>query len=298
MKLLRSIGVDLRRAVFSVGFLCCVLGVFLMCFANTVGFDPQTMDPLTIHAALMRPDLVKQDVHYCAFYVFTAGSPLWVTMFMPVLAAFAYVPLLCDERRTQLSRLLIARQGKLRYTAAHIFGAMLTGGLTMLCGFALFGIADVILFPSLQSYDSAAISSFLEEQSAGYPEIIAEKICAGAFTPAILLKCSEMFLFGAVSALPALACAAITQNKYTVLCLPFFAAYSWNQLITRLSARAFMQPETNMNWLRFLAVCPTNSVLSVFEHSTAEILALHGGIALLMMFLFIGIMQRRRDCGT
>ncbi|MBQ8922130.1 MAG: hypothetical protein IJ060_08230 [Oscillospiraceae bacterium] len=298
MKLLRSIGVNLRRAVCSAGFLCCVLAVFVMCFANVIGTDPTTLDRLTIPAALMRPELIRQDVHYCAFQVFTAGSPVWVTMFTPVLAAFAYVPLLCDERRSQLGRLLIARQGKLRYALSHVCGAALTGGLTMLCGFALFGIAAAVLFPSLQSYDSASVSAFLEEQGWRYPQGIAAGIRAGHFAPAILLKCAEMFLYGVISALPALLCAAFTLNKYTVLCLPFFAAYSWTQLNARLTAKIAFSGGEYPKFGQFLSRSTPNALLTALERDTAQILLLHGGFALLLILIFTVLMQRRRDCGA
>lgn len=298
MKLTRAVLSDTKRALCSAGFVCCVLAVFVMCFTNKIGVDPRTMDALTIPAVLSRPELIKQDVHYCAFQVFTAGSPLWVTMFTPVLAAFAYVPLLCDERRSGFGRMLIARLGKTGYAAGHAISAMLTGGITMLAGFLLFGIAVYLLFPSLQSYGAEQASAFLAEQAYRYLPAVSGQMSAGSFAPVLLMKFAEMFLFGAFSALPALFCTAFTQNKYTVLCLPFFAAYVWSQLHARLSAKFARSASEHMTFLRFLDISRTDAMLSAAERHTLQILLLHGGTALLLILGFCILMQRRRDCGA
>lgn len=298
MKLLWSIKVNLRRAICSVRFLCCVFAVFVMWFTNVIGTDHQTMDKLTIPAVLLRPELIRQDVHYCAFQVFTAGSPMWVSMFTPVLAAFAYVPLLCDERRSQLSRLLITRQGKLRYAFGHVCGAMLTGGMTMLCGYTLFGGVVAVLFPSLHEYDSATVSAFLEEKLWQYPQSFSENLHAGQFAPVIFIKCIEMFLYGAFSSIPALICSAFTHNKYTVLCMPFFASYSWNQLNTRLTAKIVLSDMVHQGLGRFLIISMPSAMLSSLENMAAQILILHGSFTLLLIIIFIIITERRRDCGA
>jgi len=294
----RSTIVNIHRALCSNAFVCCIAAVALMLFSNTIGYDPDTLDPLTIFSVLMRSEIINQDVHYCSFQVFTASSPMWLIMFTPVLSAFAYVPIFCDERQSQLSRLLIARQGKLRYAVSHVGGTMLTGGLTMLCGFALFGLAVSVLFPSLHNFNAASVSEFLEEQAWRYPKYLAERIREGHLVPAILLKCAEMFLYGAVSALPALVCAAFTRNKYTVLCLPFFAAYSWTQLNTRLSAKNIISDSEHPRFTQFLNISSANALLVSLERDTAQVLLLHGSFSLLLILIYLFIMQRRWDCGT
>lgn len=299
MKLIRYIGVNLRRTIGSTTFWYCVLAVFALCFTAVIGRD-ENGDDLMVIQMLFRPEDVARNPDYCAWSVFASSGGVWLSMFAPILAAFPFIPTMINSRITQSARFTISRIGKRRYHIGNIISALFSGGLVLVCGYVLFGITVRLLFPTIGTYSEQSAASFLEMQTWSNPAWYGQALLRQQYVLPIFAKLTQMFLFGALNALPALVFAAFVQNPYIVLCMPFFCTYAWSQFNLRLSAMAYADYENiNQSLGRFASLTTPNAMRSLLGYGTDTfvVLAIHLGFGLLLSAAFYLIMNRRVDCG-
>ena len=107
-------------------------------------------------------------------------------MFIPILAAFPFIPVFCDERSGGNGRFVISREGKISYIISKYFAAIISGGFGVLLGYVLFLL---IAFFGFSKGDEAWV------------------------VPAIK-QMGGMFIYGGVMSLPALAIAGFVRNNY------------------------------------------------------------------------------------
>lgn len=290
MKLFRYIGMNLRQTMGSSTFWYCVLAVFALCFTAAVTTDPKTDDELMVLQVLFRQELLEQNVDLNAYSVFCSSGGTWIAMFVPILSAFPFVPTFINNRITQNVRFTVSRIGKRCYQLGNIFSTFLTGGMTVMSGYALFGIALWILFPSLSDYSAQSATSYLEIQAWGKPEWYMSALTAQHFLLPIIVQLLQMFLYAGCSALLALAFATFVKNSYVVLCMPFFLTYGWAQINTRLSIWAYAD---------FANLTQPFALLSLMEYGEdlPVLLCIQLGFALLLCGIFYLIMNRSVDCG-
>ncbi len=300
MKLIRYIGVNLRRTLGSSTFWYCVLASFALCFTAVVAKDPYNNDNLMVLQVLFQQEIIEQSVDLSAWRVFCTSGGTWFSMFIPILSAFPFVPTIINNRITQSARFTISRIGKRNYQLGNICTTFLSGGLAVVLGYALFGIAVWQLFPSIDDYSGQSVEIFIEMQISGKPAWYADAFLQRQFCLPVITQLCQVFLYSGCASLLALVFASFVKNSYIVLCMPFFLTYGWTQINTRLSMMAYANYENINQSLGRFASLTNPTALCVFMSYTTDlpwVLGIHFGFALLLCVAYYLITNRRVDCG-
>lgn len=302
MRLIRYIGVNLRRTLGSNTFWYCVLASFALCFTAVIVKDPKNQDDLMILQLLFRREMIMTDFKLNAWNVFcSAGCGTWFAMFTPILSAFPFVPTIINNRITQSARFTISRIGKRRYQVGNICTTFLCGGLGVALGYALFGIVVWLLFPSINAYSEQEVAIFLESLTWEKPAWYADAFAKQQYLLPIIVQLGQMFLYSGCNSLLALLFSAFVKNPYIVLCMPFFIFYGWSQINMRLSLKAYADFENiNQSLSKFTTMTNPVALASLINYSNdyqALVLGIDLGFALLLCVAYYLIANRRVDCG-
>lgn len=297
MKTIKLIGVNFRKIFTSPGFYASIALTALLCFTSEIYFDAQKMQSYSVISALL--DLNKKilfsDTQLCSFSVFNAGNGVWVLMFIPIVAAFSFIPILCVERESKAIRYSSFRIGKFSFNFGNFLTSFLSGGLAVLLGFILFGVCIYFMFPNISEYSKDAIYNYKSYLEFVYPEF-----SKSGFAPIILRKLLEMFFFGAASAIPAYLLTGFMKNKYLVICIPFFAKYAFSQLNGKLMSQAYSDYENpNEKLSEILEITNTNALGNLDNLSVAiwKVVVFNAALLVIAFFIYNFAMNRRVDYG-
>lgn len=300
MSLFRFIASNIKLSFSKPVFWLCAAMTALICFASELCFDNDLNRSILIYEAFEKKDIWLNDINYSAYSVFNKGCGVWLTMFAPIIAALPYVTTICEERASQSIRYSISRIGKMRYSIGCVSSAFLTGGLVMAVGYAFFGAICAVLFPAMHEYSANTITAFEEMFRIVQADLTVwgyDKI--GLAAPVCVLLC-QMFLYGGLSALPALVICAFVKNKYIVMCLPFFISYFWAQLNQRLQSLAYADFENiNEKLGKMMSISNPHAMLYVSTYSINAkwVLLINFGLATVFGIIFVAAVSRRVDCG-
>lgn len=293
MKTLRLIKVNLIKVLTSTGFYACVLLMLVLCFTARAYDDIAENKSYSVIGVLLefsREEMLANS-SFSAYQILSCISSGWLSMFIPIVAAFPLMPLICDERESKSMRYSAFRSTKFSFSTGNFLTAMISGGLAVLCGFVLFAVMVYMLFPNINEYPPELIESAEWWISGTYP--LFEKY---GYPYMIALDFLEMFLYGALSATPALIMTAFMKNKYLVLCIPFFLKYSVMQLHTRLLIYAYQDIENiNENYLEILSVIEPDAIGNIFFYGeTMWRNWLFNAVLLFLAFVLYTVMMNRR----
>ena len=104
--------------------------------------------------------------------MFNAGNGTWVLMFIPIVAAFAFVPLLCDGRESKALRYSVFRTSKWSFITGNFLTAFLSGGFAVVIGFIIFGVCIFLLFPNISEYSTDKITNYESTLTYFYPDFL------------------------------------------------------------------------------------------------------------------------------
>lgn len=294
MKFFHTLRQDLNKTVINIGFVGAALMTSLLCFTATAYMDPSNQKTYTIMEAFYSFDLrfVQSDDTFASINLFTRGLSGYVTMFLPIIVAFPFMVSFCAERNNGLMRFTISRTGKMRYYLSKFFASFLGGGLAVLLGLLLYGIAVYIMFPTFSSYDIN-------------PEMM-QYIYKDSEVKRFLMYIASGFIYGAFSTLPAFLLSSFCKNPYIITCLPFMLVYIWTTAISKLQMKAF---ENYMDfdqayYDKLTAFSPDSPMYipnNIFNEMTSmgKYLLWFNGIYLAVILIaFIVIMNLRIDKGN
>lgn len=296
MTLINSIFTHFRKAVTGYGFWICVGFTVILCFSANIYTDVIKKDRYSVFLALRTFDreFMLTDTSFCSFSVVHHAAEGWLSLFIPIIAAFAFIPLVCDEYEAKSVRFEIFRSSKKGYHLSRFVTSCLSGGLAVTAGFAMFSMLAFLLFPGLDDYSPAQREMFLETLSYAFPEI-----AEGIALP-LLKTIGAVFLYGMTAAVPAITLTAIIRNKYLVLCIPFFLKYAVVQSCIKMQSQAISDWEhPDEALMRFVGIVnPDNLVfLSQTGDNKTAVLLYNGGLVLLGLIVYIFIQTRRTDSG-
>lgn len=140
----------------------------------------------------------------------------YVAMFVPVLSALSFVVYQHAEKTGRYKRFFLLRcESNGRYYRHKWLCGMISGGLTMVIGIfcfeMVFFVIDRVAFPSSAIHIGVGGLFYL-------------RYYAG------------VFLYGAVSAIPAMLISMLCNNLYFVICIPFISVYMYNLFVSYLSS--------------------------------------------------------------
>lgn len=297
MKIIRIVFSNFKKILTSPGFYACILLTVILCFCSEVYFDAQKMQAYSAIGVLMNFDRkdILTDPQLCSFAVFSTGNGTWVLMFIPIIAAFAFVPLLCDGYEAKAFRYAAFRTSKRSFNTGNFLTAFLSGGLAVVIGFIIFGACIFFLFPNISEYHTDKITNYESTLTYFYPNFLQY-----GYPLLIGKKILEMFVFGAVSAIPSFFLTGFIKNKYLIICIPFFIKYALMQTNGRLSARAYSNLENpNTKLLKILSVTDTNALGNLFDYGSdiKNVLLFNCIVLIAAYFIYCFAMNRRLDYG-
>lgn len=228
---MRNIYTEFRKLLTAPGFYSCIFAAAILFFAAQVYIDHATDNRYSVIQAVMEFDKEYCLQHYelCSIMVMQAARGGWLTLFVPIITAFCFVPSICSQRDANAVRFQIFRSTKLKFSLSQFFSGIISAGFATAAGYAIFCGVTVFLFPSLSEYG----------------EFEAQMIMGSGFSfPSALLG---IWLYGAFWSIPAMFCTSILRNKYLIICIPFFVKYGLTQLFQRLTQEALADYE-NINY--------------------------------------------------
>ncbi|MCH5196990.1 MAG: hypothetical protein J1F28_09755 [Oscillospiraceae bacterium] len=280
---MRAIIVELRKNLTSAGFFICVLFTVVLLFCAEIYTDRLTMERYSAIRALLdldRAELAKQ-TEFENIMVMSNARNGWITLFVPIITAFCFVLQVCAERAGNAVRYGICRSSKIKYNLSRCFSGIVSGGLALALGYAIFCGLVFFMFPN---------ASEMSEFSAQ-----AMENSRFDFLKAML----GMWLYGAFWSIPAMFCTSVMRNKYLIICIPFFLKYAMTQTSYMLSNKAYADLENiNYTLAKFVGITRPEALLYIDGgyYSWGGLLFY---IALAAAFIAgFGIIQcSRRDCG-
>lgn len=285
MKTIHTIKIELNKTILNMGFLLAVLITTALQFTNQVYIDGQTGKTYSALQLLLdlQPHIIKEDPGLSSIMIFSSGLAGYFIMFIPIIAAFPFIPNFCAERNSGLIRFAIQRTGKVRYYAVKFIASLLGGGFAVSLGFALFGILAYVLFPSINHY--------------GLSQKDISSMIPGGIGMRVMLILLGAFIYGAVSTIPAFFMASFVKNRYIITCVPFVLVYLYSTSLTKFIFDATACH--NEKLITLLNTLKPEQVTTLFfkDSISRNSLYIDIGFIIVMFILFVLIMNKRRDLG-
>ncbi len=281
---MRNLIVSFRKIMTSRGFWLCVGMTILLLFSAPIYTDFDTQNRYSAFRALTDFSGEELTSHYelCSIMVIQNARGGWFTLFAPIITAFCFVPLMTAEREENAVRFQIFRTSKLKYSITRFFSGVISGGTAMTLGYVIFSGAVAMLFPGV-SRMTGYEAEFLKDIAFDFPKLVL-----------------GVWLFGAFWSIPAMFCICVLNNKYLIMCIPFFAKYALMQTVQKLSQNAYADFEhIDKAMLRFINIVNPDGLLWITYSTQQRTTALFFAITAAVFFaMFIIIMQKRGDCGA
>lgn len=287
----RCVYTDLRKILTSYGFYVCVVFSAVLCFSANIYTDVVKDDRYSVFTALVTFDrrFMLTDTSFCAQSIILKGADGWLPMFIPIISAFAFIPLICDEHEAKSVRFEIFRTSKCSFYISRFVTALLCGALAVTIGYLIFIGLVLLLFPHLSEYRPQQTEMFYENLRYVYPEI-----SRGVLLP-VVKTLGSVFIYGAFWAMPAVLLTAVVRNKYIVLCVPFFLKYALGQLCQKLQAQAVSDIQhTDMKLLEFTGVIHPDSLAHLSQLGDKKSVLIYSGLLVIAAFVLYMLLQTRR----
>ncbi|MDE6733101.1 MAG: hypothetical protein K2J77_09535 [Oscillospiraceae bacterium] len=287
----------IKKLLKSPAFWASVVGTAAVCLCSEIYFNSRTNTQETVIGmfAQYTREAFLEDSGLCSYAVFSGGFGVWAAMFAPVLAALSPITIAADERKSGMWRFSLHRAGRARFCGGSCAFVLIAGGLAIMLGYALFGALTAVMFPPISAYSPDKIEMFsaytFREGSA-----MSAIFKAGGLPLCVIARLGETFLFGAVSAAAAMLLSAFCENKYIVICTPFFLKYSLAQIDSVLLMAAVSDPENYNEKLKKFANIIHPDGANYFLSYTAnvpQIIITNAAFICLMVLCYCVIRGRR-----
>ncbi len=235
------------------------------------------------------------DVGLCSYTVFVKGFGNWVAMFVPVIVSISSISIFIDERKSGVWRYALHRTGRIRYGIGGCFFILLSGGLALTLGYALFGILAAIMFPPLSAFPEES-ADFFVEMNFSRGTAMAGIYQSGGLPLCVAAQLAETFFYGMVCSAAAMLLSAVCENKYVIICTPFFLKYALNQLSIMLSLKAIDDSADLNRWLMNFAQIINPDAAKSFLNNSGDPLAaviVNAAYLLILSVIFCAVHIRR-----
>ena len=291
----RIIKTDFYKIVTGYGMYLCVLFTIILCFGTSIHIDMMNNDQYSVIRSLISFDreFMLSSYDFISINVALKGAGSWLSMFIPIISAFAYIPLVCDESESKSIRNAVFRSSKLKFYLSRFITAVLSGGFAVMIGYMVFCGMVFILFPGIGEFPAETREFYIQYLSDVYSSTADLGIGS-----ALVIKFAEIFVYGAIAAIPAILLTAVSKNKYVVLCIPFFIKYALTQTSVKLIAQAYSNGEGVGGKLTDISnVINLDYVLQIYEMKNYRLILVYIIVAISTLTLYLFIQLRRFDSG-
>lgn len=278
---MKSIKTEFRKILTSKGFYLCIFFTFFLFLFAEIYIDPITMNRYSVIRSLTdftAEERIKTQ-EMCNITVLEKVLSGWITLFVPIIAAFCFVPMICAEREANAVRFEVFRSGKAKFSSARFLAGTLSGGTAVLIGYLLFSAVIMLLFPGINQFDEIT-AEFISNSSAKYPELL----CG-------------LWFYGIFWGIPAMFLTSVIRNKYLIMCIPFFVKYGLSQLSASITSRALTNGQTGII-TRIAGLFSPERLLHIGYYPQTELLIVFGGFTAVFFTAYLIITLKRGDSGA
>lgn len=285
--LIRMIWNEWKRQCISITFLLGLCSVpLLMLLENLEVFANGMEEKYTLLSILVfqGKDWIDSNVPECWEELMMQQPGMQLQNFVTVLAALPFLVQFCNERKSGNLRIHIFRVGKWRYYLAKIISGMLSGGMMIGGGYALFAWILSLFFPTADER-GLDLSYYL----------------SGGFTIHHFLYCLfGIVCYGMAAAVLGIAMSAFTKDIYICLTFPFLI--KWINHV--FQSYLYVENEETitgtwrkmLNWWRNYGSLE-QIIIESGNHSIQNTVLIFFGICLVGGAVFILRMNGRKDYG-
>ncbi len=225
MSFLKTLRCDLEKTTMNLGFFGAVILTCILCFTASAYTDTATDKTYSVLEAFFSIDkeLLRTNYSFSNVTLFSKALSGYITMFLPIIAAFPFMVSFCAERNSGLMRFTITRAGKIKYCASKFAASFLSGGLATLLGVMLYGIIIWIVFPDFSGYN--------------VPQEQLMWVLPHGTGMTVIRTMLAAFLYGAVTTIPAFFISSFCKNPYLITCIPFLFVYIWDTALSKIAAK-------------------------------------------------------------
>lgn len=281
MKIFYALSQELKKTIFNVGFILCILITVILFFTTILYVESSTGKIYSVIEGIIQLDkkIFLSDPSFAAINVFSNAISGYFLMFIPIIAAFPFIPNYCSERNSGLIRFTIYRVGKMKYYISKFLSALLGGGFAVFLGYAIFGLIIYFIFPSHSSY-----ISLIGERKTNIHLMVLKSLLG-------------VFLYGSVSAVPAFLMTSFVRNRYIITCVPFMIIYLYNTSLTKISYDAMLEKKNTITDFVHTLRPETISSLAYYNNMVRNSLLINIAFVCFCFCVFAIIMNRRWDFG-
>lgn len=231
MSILKNIRVDGRKIVMGYGFYISIFLTFILCLSSPIYKHEEKNETYSVIDVLNKfnKETMLEYPEMCADTVLMKGNRGWLSLFIPIISGFAFVPIICDEYNFKVVRNEIFRSTNFRFNTSKFVMACVSGGVAVMIGYALYICLISTLFPSFNLYQPELQMTISEEIYGSNPFFSDLNKISITF-----LKLGEIFLYGLFSSVFVVFLSSFVKNKYLVLCVPFFIQYGITQFCMKI----------------------------------------------------------------
>lgn len=285
MRLIYALKQELKKTVVNTGFFVCVLITLILFLLTTCYVDVNTGKSYSVIETLLfiKHQKICEDVSFASCNIIQWAVSGYFLMFIPIIAAFPFIPNFCAERNSGLIRFTIQRSGRMLYYVTKFLSALLGGGLAVLLAYMIFMLIIYLNFPSLNSY------SLSDEMLALYKQ--------NAMPINIIKSIFGIFIFGAMAVVPAFLISSFVKNRYLITCIPFMVVYLFSTSLTKLSYDGMEKNKPELIKIAQILKPETITKLSHYEETVRGALIINFIFLIVSFIAFVLIMNRRWDLG-
>ena len=286
----RNIKVNFTKIMSGYGFYICVFFTMILCFATYIFEETISGNRYTVIRSYFSFDreFMLQTTSLSSVEVMRCGTGSWLSLFLPIITAFAFVPVICEEHKSRAVRFEVLRSGKINYYCGRFISGCLYGGLSVMLGYGLYAIVVYRMFPGIGEYSAALQRDYWKTVDLPQAAMFGE-----GYLCIILPKLAEVCLYGMICAAPILLLTALIHNQYVVICLPFFLKYGLSQICMRINT----QPNVGIKAFgRHLAtIIDPDALADLSEYgSDAKWVLIYSACIIVGSFVLYLLLQRRR----
>lgn len=204
-------------------FLLSIIGIIVVSFFS-IGYVTAGGKEITIFelAFFIGKENMMQDTCLNSLSVWMNGLGIWVDFSLPIFLGIGYIIVNAEEKKSGYLNFMLIRKNTKSIFVSKTLSAMLVGGMNLLFGYLLFGLAIKCMFPSIHDFQSEQISYILKDL--GYENAWS----------AILDKSVSVFLYGATINLAAVLVSSFFVDKYIIICMSMLLTYFYKLSINKL----------------------------------------------------------------
>ncbi len=294
-----SIDYNLKRAFLSSNFYIAVILTMLLCMGGCVGEDVMNGDEILMFQLFGKMKSLKTEFDYNSFLLMMKTEMKWLVMFAPVVASTCFAPVFKEEQLSGMTRFVIPKIGRIKYSFSAWLACALTGGLSLVCGYSLFCLICRLFFWEPSQFPASDIENYIsmyltKNEDAAFIEALTK----GKIFSVLAIRLLAVFLLGIFYSLLTLLVAVLANNKYVILCIPFCISYIWEQLGFKFAEYGMKTGRTKIFEFSIYSESSTllkiDNMIGIYKKSFVFFACL----SLVVSILFFVAMLRKEDCGA